>query len=62
MAALIAIADQFDMFTVAEEVERQADLEYLRTSGIKCVQGYITGSPDLNPVWYQNREQKRDYA
>ncbi|MEO0342869.1 MAG: EAL domain-containing protein [Pseudomonadota bacterium] len=62
MGALIAIADQFDMFTVAEEVERQADLDYLRSSGIKCVQGYATGKPEIIPVWMEPGTKKRGYA
>jgi len=62
MAALIAIADQFDMFTVAEEVERQDDLDYLRKSGVRCVQGYLTGSPDMAPVWFRNAAANRSSA
>ncbi|MEM0977950.1 MAG: EAL domain-containing protein [Pseudomonadota bacterium] len=62
MGALIAIAEQFDMFTVAEEVERQEDLDYLQQSGIRCVQGYITGVPDLSPIWRVSPEKRRGYA
>ena len=62
MGALIAIAEQFDMFTVAEEVERQEDLDYLRKSGIKCVQGYIIGTPDMAPVWYKGISERKNYA
>ena len=62
MGALIAIAEQFDMFTVAEEVERQEDLDYLRKSGIKCVQGYIIGTPDMAPVWYKGVSERKNYA
>ena len=46
------------MFTVAEEVERVDDLDYLRKSGIQCVQGFATGSPDIAPVWHVNSESK----
>lgn len=62
MNALIAIAEQFDMFTVAEEVERQEDLDYLRKSGVRCIQGYIIGAPEVAPVWRQQTGAKRDYA
>lgn len=49
--ALIAIAQQFDMFTVAEHVEKQEELTFLQEAGVDCVQGYLTGRPEIVPIW-----------
>lgn len=49
--AMISIAKQFDMFTVAETVERQEDAEYLIAAGIDCLQGYHFGAPTITPPW-----------
>ncbi|MEM9434266.1 MAG: EAL domain-containing protein [Pseudomonadota bacterium] len=45
--ALVLIARQFDMFTVAEGVERVKDAEYLIDSGIDCLQGFLFGAPRI---------------
>ncbi len=49
--ALIGIAEQFGMFTVAETVETAVDAEYLATLGIDCMQGCYFGAPTINPPW-----------
>lgn len=49
--ALATIAKQFDMFTVAESVERAEDAAYLTAIGIDCLQGYYYGAPSVKPVW-----------
>lgn len=49
--ALMSIARHFDMFTVAEAVENQADAEYLTKIGIDCMQGYYFGAPTIMPPW-----------
>jgi EAL domain-containing protein (putative c-di-GMP-specific phosphodiesterase class I) len=49
--ALVAIAQQFDMFTVAEFVENAEDAEFLASIGIDCLQGYFFGAPTVHPVW-----------
>ncbi|GAA6188047.1 EAL domain-containing protein [Litorivita sp. NS0012-18] len=49
--ALLSIAQQFDMFTVAESVERGPDAAYLTSLGIDCLQGYFFGAPTTNPSW-----------
>ena len=54
--ALVSIAQQFDMFTVAEFVENAADAAYLMEIGVDCLQGYYYGAPTVSPVWAsQNR-------
>ncbi|WP_120499555.1 EAL domain-containing protein [Roseovarius sp. EL26] len=57
-AALIAIGRQFDMVTVAENVETAADVAYLETIGVDCLQGYYFGAPTIQPPWVQSTEKK----
>lgn len=52
--ALIAIAQQFDMFTVAESVETQEDVLWLQQNGVDCLQGYYYGAPTIHPPWKEN--------
>lgn len=49
--ALVSIAQQFDMFTVAEGVERPDEAKFLVDAGIDCLQGYLFGAPSLKPAW-----------
>ena len=49
--ALVSIAQQFDMFTVAEFVESAEDAAYLAAIGIDCLQGYYFGAPTVHPAW-----------
>ncbi|EAU44043.1 EAL domain-containing protein [Salipiger bermudensis] len=49
--AIIEIARQFDMFTVAESVERAEDARLLTGIGIDCLQGYFFGAPTVSPAW-----------
>ena len=60
-AALLAISKHFDMFTIAEQVESEAEFEYLKNSGVDCVQGFHVGLPRIVPEWtaslYRNAAQ-----
>lgn len=47
--ALVSIAQQFDMFTVAEYVETEREAWYLAENGIDCLQGYLFGAPAARP-------------
>lgn len=47
--ALVTIARQFDMFTVAEAVETVEEAEFLRSIGVDCLQGYLFGAPTVRP-------------
>ena len=58
--ALVAIAKQFDMFTVAESVETEADARWLINAGVDCLQGYLYGAPTVAPPWL--RDDLRDTA
>lgn len=49
--AMVDIARQFDMFTVAESVENQADSLWLGKIGVDCQQGYFFGAPTIHPPW-----------
>lgn len=51
MQALVSIAQQFDMFTVAEGVERPQEADYLSEIGIDCLQGYLFGVPSVSKPW-----------
>lgn len=57
--ALVSIANHFEMFTVAENVESQADAELLMAAGLDCLQGYHYGAPTVNPPWKKLTEQPR---
>lgn len=56
--ALIAIARQFDMFTVAESVETAEDARYLIDIGMDCLQGYFYGIPSTEAPWRQSKLAK----
>ncbi len=49
--AIVAIAQQFDMFTVAEFVESSADARALGDLGVDFLQGYYFGAPTVDPPW-----------
>ena len=43
--ALIGVARQFEMFTVAQGVERQGEADLYKGLGVDCLQGYLIGRP-----------------
>lgn len=51
--AIRAIAQQFDMFTVAEFVESGRDANMLAELGVDCLQGYYFGAPTVSPPWLE---------
>ena len=53
--ALVSIARHFDMFTIAEEVENEADARYLVDIGVDCLQGYHFGAPATEAPWQVSR-------
>jgi len=56
--ALMSIAQQFDMFTVAEMVETAEDASFLQQMGIDCLQGYFFGAPSVKPPWVTDVEMR----
>lgn len=57
--ALCAIAQQFDMLTVASNVERADDVAMLTQMGVDCLQGYYFSAPTIHPPWAQTKDQSR---
>jgi EAL domain-containing protein (putative c-di-GMP-specific phosphodiesterase class I) len=50
-SAMVTIAKHFDMLTVAEFVESQADADVLVKLGVDCLQGYHFGAATTRPDW-----------
>lgn len=57
--AMVSIAQQFDLFTVAEFVEDQRDAAYLKSIGVDCLQGFLYGAPNTTPPWENRADRKR---
>ncbi|MEM7439970.1 MAG: EAL domain-containing protein [Pseudomonadota bacterium] len=60
-AALVSIAEQFDMFTVAECIEHKEEMSYLQSIGIDCMQGYLFGRPETVPIWKEGKTSLEGY-
>lgn len=56
--AIASIAEQFDLFTVAESVENASDAQYLTEIGIDCLQGYYYGAPTVSPAWRDDASKR----
>lgn len=56
--SFIAIAEQFDLITVAEQVEKPEDAAFLQAIGVDCLQGYYFGAPTVNPPWLESTQQR----
>lgn len=52
-AALLSIGKHFQMFTVAEMVERPEEARVLQEMGVDCLQGYLFGAATLKPDFAQ---------
>jgi len=50
--AIIAIAQQFDMVTVAEFVENVQDATWLAENGVDLLQGYFFAAPTTRAPWH----------
>ncbi|MGP6087195.1 EAL domain-containing protein [Antarctobacter jejuensis] len=59
VGAMVKIAEQFDMFTVAECVETQADADCLAALGVDCLQGYLFAAPTVRPAWRTENSDRR---
>jgi EAL domain-containing protein (putative c-di-GMP-specific phosphodiesterase class I) len=58
-AALVSIARQFEMLTIAESVETLEDAEFLQQAGLDCLQGYLFGAPTVHPTFSQPAQAAR---
>lgn len=47
--AAIAIAQEMNMYLVAEAVETKEEANWLRDQGVGCLQGYLFGAPTVTP-------------
>ena len=48
---LVGLAKSFNLLTVAEWVESEADAQLLQSMGIDYFQGFFFGEPELEPDW-----------
>lgn len=55
VAALVSIAQHFDMMTVAETVETAEDAAVLSEMGVDCLQGYYFAAPTTRPAWLHQK-------
>ncbi len=58
-AAMVAVAQQFDILTVAENVENSREATYLTELGINCLQGYNFGAPTVKPPWLDGKQAQK---
>ncbi|MCF6231935.1 MAG: EAL domain-containing protein [Rhodobacteraceae bacterium] len=54
--ALVSVAQQFEMLTVAASVETIEDAEFLVSIGVDCLQGYLFGAPTVRPPWIPQKD------
>ena len=47
--AAIALAQEMEMYVVAEAVETEGEANWLREAGVGCLQGYLFGAPTVTP-------------
>ncbi|MDR0807813.1 MAG: EAL domain-containing protein [Gemmobacter sp.] len=57
--ALLAMARQFEMFTIAEAVETLEEAQFLQSLGVDCMQGYLFGAPTLQPAFMPAPARRR---
>ncbi|MEM9698080.1 MAG: EAL domain-containing protein [Pseudomonadota bacterium] len=55
-AALLSIAEHFEMLTVAESIENADDCAVLTEMGADCLQGYYFCAPTTQPSWMPGRQ------
>ncbi|MGV6850364.1 MAG: EAL domain-containing protein [Marinibacterium sp.] len=58
VASLTAIAQQFDMFTIACFVEDERDAATLAGLGVDCLQGHLFGAATIRPPWIANLQAR----
>lgn len=58
--AAIAVAEEMDMYVVAEAVETEGEANWLREAGVGCMQGYLFAAPTVAPDFraFQNGRAK----
>ncbi|MCE0504443.1 EAL domain-containing protein [Roseivivax sp. GX 12232] len=51
LRAVLALARELDVFTIAQGIESQPDAELAAEAGVDCLQGYFYAAPTLTPPW-----------
>lgn len=59
ITVMVSIAENFDMVTVAEQVENKDDSAVLVQLGVDCQQGYLFGAPTTRPYWSMKPENRK---
>lgn len=57
-SALLAMAREFDLLTVAEDVETLEDAQVVSRLGVDCLQGYFFSAPTTLPSWARTDDRK----
>lgn len=57
--AITTLARDFDMVSVAENVETPEDVLFLQQMGMDCLQGYFFGAPTVKPVWHNDAYEEK---
>lgn len=60
--AAIAVAQELDMYVVAEAVETAGEAAWLRNAGVGCMQGYLFGAPTVTPDFRAFRHGRPNLA
>lgn len=60
--AAIAVAEEMDMYVVAEAVETEGEANWLRQAGVGCLQGFLFGPPTVNPDFQAFRQGRPNLA
>lgn len=58
IAALLAVAKQFERMSVAEAVETEEDARWLAALGLDMLQGHAFGAPTVTPPWEEQAARK----
>ncbi len=59
VCVMLEIATQFDMVTVAEQVENADDSALLVSLGVDCQQGFLFGAPTTRPDWMTTADNRK---
>ncbi|MCP5037836.1 MAG: EAL domain-containing protein [Rhodobacteraceae bacterium] len=57
--AIMSMARDMEMFTIAANVETAAEAEVLTKLGVDCMQGYFFGMPTITPHWQKTDPRRR---
>lgn len=57
--AMLSLARNFDMMTVAESVETFEDAAFMANAGCDFLQGYFFGAPTVRPYWLERQDARR---